>query len=57
FNLINRAIKAKRKCFIEYYSEDEKNTTKRTIHPYDLILLGQEWGVASTVKKTRNKTF
>lgn len=47
FNLINRAIKEKRKCFIEYYSKDEKNISRRTIHPYDLILLGNEWGVAA----------
>ena len=46
-NLINRAIKEKRKCFIEYYSKDEKNISKRTIHPYDLTLLGNEWGVAA----------
>lgn len=42
FNIINRAIKEKRKCFIEYYSKNEKEITKRTIHPYDLILLGNE---------------
>ena len=47
FNLINRAIKEKRKCFIEYYSKDKKIISKRTIHPYDLILLGNEWGVAA----------
>ena len=47
FNLISRAIKEKRKCFIEYYSKDEKNISKRTVHPYDLILLGNEWGVAA----------
>ena len=47
FNLINRAIKEKRKCFIEYYSKDEKNISERTVHPYDLILLGNEWGVAA----------
>ena len=47
FNLINRAIKEKRKCLIEYYSKDEKNISKRIIHPYDLILLGNEWGVAA----------
>lgn len=47
FNSINRAIKEKRKCCIEYYSKDQKSTSKRTIHPYDLILLGNEWGVAS----------
>lgn len=47
FHLINRAIKEKRKCFIEYYSKDEKNISERTVHPYDLILLGNEWGVAA----------
>ena len=47
FNLINRAIKEKRKCFIEYYSKNEEKITSRTIHPYDLILLGNEWGIAA----------
>lgn len=47
FNTINRAIKEKRKCFIEYYSKNEKIISKRTIHPYDLILLNKEWGVAA----------
>lgn len=47
FNLVNRAIKEKSKCLIEYYSKDFKTTTKRTIKPYDLILLGNEWGVAA----------
>ena len=47
FNLINRAIKEKRKCFLEYYSKDEKSTSKRTIQHYDLILLGQEWGIVA----------
>lgn len=47
FNLINRAIKEKRKCLIEYYSKDEKDKSERTIHPYNLILLGSEWGVAA----------
>lgn len=51
FNLINRAIKEKRKCFIEYFSKDEKSVSKRTIHPYDLILLGNEWGVAAYCEK------
>ncbi len=44
FNLMNRAIKEKRKCFIEYYSKDRKAISERTICPYDLILLGSEWG-------------
>lgn len=47
FNLVNKAIKEKRKCLIEYYSKDFKTTTKRTIKPYNLILLGNEWGVAA----------
>lgn len=47
FNLINKAIKEKRKCLIEYYSKDKKNISERIIHPYDLILLGTEWGVAA----------
>lgn len=46
-NLINKAIKEKRKCIIEYYSKNEENISKRIIHPYDLILLGNEWGVAA----------
>lgn len=47
FNAINRAIKEKRKCFIEYYSKNRKSISKRTIHSYDLILLGNEWGIAA----------
>ena len=47
FNLVNKAIKNKRKCFIEYYSKNKKSISKRTILPYDLILLGNEWGVAA----------
>lgn len=49
-NLINRAIKEKRKCFIEYYSKNKKSISERTIYPYDLILLGNEWGVAAYCK-------
>lgn len=47
YNIINRAIKEKKKCNIEYYSKDKKEISKRIIHPYDLILLGNEWGVAA----------
>ena len=47
YNIINRAIKEKKKCNIEYYSKDKKEVSKRIIHPYDLILLGNEWGVAA----------
>ena len=47
FNLINKAIKEKRKCVIEYFSKDKEKTSCRIICPYDLILLGNEWGVAA----------
>lgn len=50
FNLINKAIKEKKKCFIKYYSKDKKTITERVIYPYDLILLGNEWGVAAYCK-------
>ena len=47
YNCINRAIKNKSKCFIEYYSKDRKSLSKRVICPYELILFGNEWGVAA----------
>lgn len=47
FNLVNRAIKEKRKLDITYFSKDRCNVSKRIIHPYDLILLGGEWGLAA----------
>ena len=47
FNKVNRAIKEKKKCFIEYYSKDKKSFSDRVIQPYDVILLGNEWGVAA----------
>ena len=47
YNLINKAIKEKRKCLIEYYSKKTIDISKRIIHPYDLILLGSEWGIAA----------
>ena len=51
YNLVNKAIKEKRKCYIEYYSKDKKELSTRIIHPYDLILLGSEWGVAAYCEK------
>lgn len=51
YNLINRAIKEKRKCSIDYYSKDKKGLSTRIIHPYDLIILGSEWGVAAYCEK------
>lgn len=47
YNSINRAIKERRKCFIEYYSKDRSKVSERVICPYDMILLGNEWGVAA----------
>lgn len=47
FNLVNKAIKEKRRCLIEYYSKNNEKITTRTIQPYDLILLGNEWGIAA----------
>lgn len=46
-NLINRAVKEKKKCLIEYYSKDTKDISKRIVHPYELILFGNEWGIAA----------
>lgn len=46
FNTLNRAIKDKRKCFIEYYSKG-KLLTERTVHPYEMTLLNNEWGIAA----------
>ena len=54
YNLVNKAIKEKRKCFIEYYSNDRKTISKRIIHPYCLILLGSEWGVATYCEKMQD---
>lgn len=47
FNQINRAIKEKRKCFIRYYSKDKKSISERVIQPREMILYGNEWGIAS----------
>ncbi|MFV0249501.1 MAG: helix-turn-helix transcriptional regulator [Bacilli bacterium] len=46
YNTINRSIKEKRKCFIKYFSK-EKTISERIIHPYDLIVFGNEWGTAA----------
>lgn len=45
-NTVSRAVKENRKCKINYYSKG-KNLTSRIIHPYELILFGDEWGVAA----------
>ncbi len=46
YNLINRAINNRYKCFIEYYSKEHNKITKRIIRPYELLILDDEWGVA-----------
>lgn len=47
FNLINKAIKTRKKCFIKYVSKDGKKLSQRIIHPYDLVLFGTAWGVTA----------
>ena len=47
YNTLNRAIKEHRKCKIEYQSKDAKELTTRIIHPYELMLLNKEWGIAA----------
>ena len=45
---MSKAIKEKRKCYIEYLSiRHPGNISKRVIHPYEMMLLDNEWGVAS----------
>lgn len=46
FNKVSLAIKEKRKCLIEYYSK-EKLITSRVVHPYEMILYDNEWGVVA----------
>lgn len=46
YNTINRAIKEKKRCQIEYYSKNHIISV-RVIHPYDLMLLNNQWGVAA----------
>jgi predicted DNA-binding transcriptional regulator YafY len=58
FNIINKAVKEKRKCFIEYYSKDKKTTSKRIISPYELILLKNEWAVIANCElRNEIRTF
>ena len=47
YNIVNKSNKDKHKCLIDYYSKTDKKYTKRIIHPFDLILYGNEWGVAA----------
>ena len=47
YNQLSRAINQRKKCYIEYYSKEHDNMTKRIIRPYELLVLDQEWGVAA----------
>lgn len=47
YNILNKAINSKNKCYIEYYSKEHDDKTKRIIRPYELIVLDNEWGVAA----------
>lgn len=47
YNLLSKAITNRNKCYIEYYSKEHDNMTKRIIRPYELIVLDKEWGVAA----------
>ena len=47
FNMISKAIKNRSKCYLEYYSKEHDSMTYRTIRPYELIVLDNEWGVAA----------
>jgi len=46
YNLLNRAIKEKRKVEILYYSLT-KGETKRIIHPLEIFLYANGWGIAA----------
>lgn len=46
YNTLSKAIKEERKCYIEYYSKNN-DISKRIIHPYALILLNNQLGVAA----------
>ncbi len=48
FNVLSRCQKEKRKCYIEYLSRRHSGViSKRIIHPYEMLLFGNEWGVAA----------
>lgn len=56
-NSINRGIKEKRKCYIEYSSK-KKGLSKRIIYPYELMVLNNEWVVVAYCEtKEEIRTF
>lgn len=46
FNKLSKAIKDKKHCIIKYSSKDNQELTREII-PYELLVLGSEWGVAA----------
>lgn len=46
-NAMNRAVKEHRKVYIAYESKTDHTISQRTIHPFELLLYGNEWGVAA----------
>lgn len=50
YKVLNRSIKEKKKCHITYYSKG-KELTERIIHPYEMELLNNEWGIAAYCEK------
>lgn len=46
YNIIERAIKEKRKVEIDYYSYNN-GVTKRVIHPFDMFYTSNGWGCAA----------
>lgn len=47
YNMLSKSINNRNKCYVEYYSKEHNNMTKRVIRPYELIILDNEWGVAA----------
>lgn len=47
YNMLSKSINNRNKCYVEYYSKEHDNMTKRVIRPYELIILDNEWGVAA----------
>lgn len=57
YNKVSKAIKEKRKCLIKYYAKD-KSLSTRTILPFELVVLGSEWGVVAYCElKNEMRTF
>ncbi len=46
-NTLEKALKEKRKVFIQYESRKDHTISKRIIHPFELLAFGSNWGVAA----------